>query len=192
MRTSLRMTVVAAFFLFACNAWAQTAKEKEVQVVNTAANPVPVTGNLGVAGTVSAKNVDEPGRIPYQQMVEFSPGGSGCSGALCLVPFSAVPAGKRLVIEHMSALLAVADGGVVRILAFGTGGVTNSENTMIIAPTFVNTGFSVFGVTFWAIDRPVKVYYEPGTTPTLKIIVSNNLGIISNASVHGYLIDAAN
>jgi hypothetical protein len=138
------------------------------------------------------KNVDEPGRVPYQQTIEFSAGGTDCSGSLCLVPFSEVPAGKRLVVEHVTALLAVAGGGTVQMFMFGTGGVTNTGNVFVILPAFVDTGFDAFGTTFWAIDRPVKVYFGPGKTPTLKIIVSTNLGIVSNVSLHGYLIDATN
>jgi len=41
-------------------------------------------------------------------------------------------------------------------------------------------------------NKAVRVYYEAGTTPKLKIISSGTVAFVGNASVHGYLIDAAN
>jgi hypothetical protein len=92
------------------------APAQNVTVVNGAGTPVPVTGNVGVTGSVSVSNtptvnVDglsgvavEPGRSPYQQVTSFNPGPSFCPNAFyCVVQFPAVPAGKRLVVTYVSA-----------------------------------------------------------------------------------------
>ena len=151
------------------------------------------------AGTASAqtraalvKNVDEPGRTPYQTMVDFDPNPPVCSGAICIIRFPAVPAGKRLVVEHVSVLVGVSGGGQPSFLAFGDFAVVNSNNIAIITPVFANTGINMGGVMFWALDRPVRVYFEAGAVPKLKLILSTNPAFVGEASVVGYLIDATN
>jgi hypothetical protein len=138
------------------------------------------------------KNVDEPGRMPYQHEVDFGFNFNGCSTRLCLVAFPAVPAGKRLVVEHVSALVDITNGGQPTLFAFSDSGATNTGNVAIIQPDF-KIG-AVFGAdTFWSIDRNVLVYYEAGVAPSLKLLVNNDLGpLISNFTLHGYLIDATN
>jgi hypothetical protein len=75
---------------------------------------LPVTGSTTVAGTVAAtqsgtwnvnvRNVDEPGRAPYVSHTEFGTTTISCFPALVctLSGFTAVPAGKRLVIQDFS------------------------------------------------------------------------------------------
>ena len=46
------------------------------------------------------KNVDEHGRVPYQQSTGCSPSPSNCEAL-----FPAVPSNRRLVIEYVSALV---------------------------------------------------------------------------------------
>jgi hypothetical protein len=160
-----------------------------------------VTGILGVFTVDKAmaqtrpaytKNVDEPGRIPYQYAVDFQSGTSACvTNSFCIVPFPAVPAGKRLVVEHLTVFAAVSGGGIPNLLAFGDNFVTNQNNVFIIPPTFTPSVTSL-GATFYALERPVRVYYEPGTTPKVKIGASANFAFTCNMTLHGYLIDASN
>ena len=57
------------------------------------------TPSVSIATTVPVRNIDEKGRNPYQQS-----GVTGCGASgLCDLAFAQVPAGKRLVIEHVSA-----------------------------------------------------------------------------------------
>lgn len=140
------------------------------------------------------KNTDEPGRQPYQYTVAFFPSGGGCSGSICSFAFPPVPLGKRLVIQHVSIFAYVTGSAPPNFLAFrtGAGGVTNSNNLAIVQPAFL-AGPPAAGTPTWLLDRDVLVYYEPGATPTLRIDAPANFANFeSNATVHGYLIDATN
>ena len=136
------------------------------------------------------KNVDEPGRQPYQSMVEFNTSIPDCPiNSFCIVGFPVVPAGKRLIVQHVTVLIAVASGGQPNYLAFGDSFSTNTGNVAIVQPNFTQ-GSSVLGSFFWFLDRDVHVYYEAGGTPKLKVGASANFAFVGNASLHGYLIDA--
>lgn len=139
------------------------------------------------------KNVDEPGRAPYQQMVHFSPQRFVDCSAPCVVPFNAVPAGKRLVVEHVTMLVAVLEGQPL-LLAFGQNAILNENNIAIIGGGFTYTGITTDSGRWFAIDHAVKVYYEAGAIPKLKLVYSGTLhrNVENNASLHGYLIDANN
>ena len=105
--------------------------------------------------------------------------------------FNPVPAGKRLIVEHVTVFIGVASGGQPNYLTFGDSSVTNSGNVAIVKPDF-SISNNVGGFNFWALDRDALVYYEAGATPKLKIGATANFGFVGNASLHGYLIDAAN
>ena len=69
--------------------------------------PVTVTQGINVAGTVNVKDIDEPGRSPYAELVNLSQVQDVCSTTggnfqRCLYKggFIVVPAGKRLVLTH--------------------------------------------------------------------------------------------
>lgn len=139
------------------------------------------------------KNVDEPGRMPYQQLVGFIVEvGVNCINAQhCIVSFNPVPAGKRLVIEHMSMLVWVQNGGQPVNTAFGdTFTIGSGLDVAILQPAFT-PGFGISGQTSWSLDRPVRVYYEAGQTPKVKVVASATM-FFGSASLHGYLIDATN
>lgn len=159
-------------------------------------------GLLGIllAGSAAAqirpaytKNVDEPGRAPVQKMVEFNTGAGSPScplAAFCIVAFDPVPAGKRLVVEQLTILIGTV-GGAPNLVAFGDGAVTNSGNVAIVAPDF-RASTNIASATLWSLQQLVRVFYEAGTTPKVKIGAPGNFSFVGNASIHGYLIDAAN
>ncbi len=153
----------------------------------------PPPANVNVVNTPTVKNMDAPGRTPYQHMIEFSTYQSDeCPlPSYCAIPFPAVPAGKRLVVEHVTMLIAVHDGQP-GLLAFGDTNVTNSGNQAIISNAFTNTGVNASpDIPFFSLDRPVRVYYEAGATPRLKLVTTGGtITFKGNASIHGYLIDA--
>jgi hypothetical protein len=138
------------------------------------------------------KNVDEPGRTPYQAAVEFNPG-TGCASSSCnFISFPVVPAGKRLVVEQVTILAAVATTGQPTVLAFGHSSFSVNASNRAIVTGWVNTGFSSGGANFWAVDRPVRVFFEAGETPQIKMYASASFSFVGNATLHGYLIDATN
>src|SRR5262245_22036941 len=82
----------------------ETAGSAPVHIVGPL--PLPVTGTTTVEGNVtvtepvSVRNLDEAGRSPYQET-----GFVTTTQAFNIITFSQVPAGKRLVIQRVSALL---------------------------------------------------------------------------------------
>jgi hypothetical protein len=138
------------------------------------------------------KNVDEPGRAPYQQMVEFNQVagfGANCPvSTVCIVSFAPVPAGKRLLVEHVTLLI---NGFQPTFVSFGDGNLLNVQNVAIVKPDFAQ-GPSNTGGQSWLMDRVIRVYFEAGATPKLKVGTTAFSNHSSNASLHGYLIDAAN
>jgi hypothetical protein len=80
-------------------------KPDPVTVVNT---PLPVTGSLGVSGTVQVRDVDSPGRAPYGALMDVINGTASCVAegggfqGCTFTGFPVVPAGKRLVMIDFS------------------------------------------------------------------------------------------
>jgi hypothetical protein len=140
------------------------------------------------------KNIDEPGRMPYQRIETFLPTAPEClNPTICTLSFAAVPAGKRLVVEQMSMLLFVSTGGKPTFLAFGDGFNPNVSNVEILEPDFTLSPVGASGADSWSINRSVRVYYGAGEIPRLKVRASDDFApFFSNATLHGYLIDAAN
>ena len=59
----------------------------------------------------------------------------------------------------------------------------------IVQPLATKVELSLGSNTF-VIDRPIRVYYESGSVPKVKVAVTESFDITtSNLSVHGYLID---
>ena len=85
----------------------------QVDVVNTPANPVPITGNIGLA-TGSSITIDNPASAPVPVQDVRTPFQANNLAATpdSPLPFPAVPAGQRLVIEHVSVELNINNSGV--------------------------------------------------------------------------------
>lgn len=170
------MKYIASIIALAVTSVAWAEKPSQVEVVNL--NPIPVAV------------VDEPGFSPYQVEVDFAP--STCTTtAFCIVEFPAVPADKRLVVEEITILAGVGGGGVPNFVAFGENFTTNTNNRFIVQADF-SAGPELLGSVFYSMNRSVRVYYEPGETPKVKLAASTNFAFVGNATLHGHLIDATN
>jgi hypothetical protein len=116
------------------------------------------------------RDVDDPGRIAYesQQSIEGQ-----------VVVFPKVPAGHRLVIQHVSAEVNFNQNvhDLVQVLVAGGQGSSN-----FLAP------FSL-SVTFF--DQLVQQYVDAGRTPNVQFVADFGLTLISGGSVTltGYLLD---
>lgn len=108
------------------------------------------------------QNIDEPGRNAFQQG-----GFSFCPGAkTCDVLFTAVPAGKRLVITNISGLM-VSFSGPGRHLAI----LNRGHNAQVFLPT-VYQG-TLGGADTYDFDRTVLTYYEAGESPVITLIADS-------------------
>ena len=165
---------------------------------------------LGLVGTFLAgdaaaqirpaytKNVDEPGRVPWETRSQFLPNAGGCwvpqdcynyedGSGYATFDLRPVPAGKRWIVQ-------MATGGLVN----GQGRITNIElrNTR---------GFLVFDGVKWTFggpfsqgtsfdsvifNAPLWAEFGPGETPTVRVTGDPSLSGYSVIVFTGYLIDA--
>ena len=134
------------------------------------------TVTIGAPLPVPVRNIDEKARIPYQQS-----GAIPCNSGLCDLAFLAVPAGKRLVVEHVSANVNPNPGvGVNGVFLEGACGfcVWSLPGHSLATPELV------------AVNEQVLAYFESGTTPFVRVAWSatTNTGAFQ-AVISGYLID---
>jgi hypothetical protein len=148
-----------------------------VFVTNTAPNPVPTSVVNPATRPALTSSVDDPGRVAYQASQ-----GLICDEHDCNFTFSAVPAGHRLVIQHIS-------GGFVfnttpsliyvSVLSSATPfpGISN-----FVAPT-LGAG-SLF-------DKAILYYVDAGNSPLVDVHTDNftNFNGINVITLMGYLLD---
>lgn len=169
---------------------------------------VAVIGASWPAGDASAqlraipvRQVDEPGRNPYQGFVAFNAdiaaaadGSSFCqpppSAPTCFAIFPAVPAGKRLVIENLT--------GTVTVLTPGFPSAVTIQTTV---PAFANRVSVPFQLLFahdfgggafqYGANAVVKTYVEAGDSPRVAISATGAPGVLRGGSLalSGYLVD---
>jgi len=126
------------------------------------------------------KNIDEPGRSPFQQEAFFS--GSCPNIAACSVNYAPVPANKRLVITNVSG----------RFLTTGSNGRVDQVD-LITGPILNRTFFlasiqnSSAGGSAWVVSQQIHAFVEAGTTPVIEVF-----GIGTGAlyfTITGYFVD---
>jgi hypothetical protein len=143
---------------------------QNVKVVNTAADwlaPVPSaqsgTWNVGVTNTaaspVAVRDVDNPAKQPFQaEVVGGFADGASTTGDIII---ATVPAGKRLVIEYVSASGAMLhDQKVVR---------GEVAETLTLAPARWGIQYTPQGSNadrtrdYFVATQPVRIYADPGS-----------------------------
>ena len=145
-----------------------------------------VAGVLGTIGTLSQAapatqvvtigNVPLPVNIPLVKYQEGAGVTSNTCAPQCILTFSPVPAGKRLVLTHISAQVAD-DVQIVVIERPNSGGI----DALFVTKPYESSSY---------ISAPVTYYYEPGETPTARMFVTvpgNNSLIVT---LVGYLVPA--
>ncbi len=132
------------------------------------------------------KNVDEPGRSPYQA-IQTSFNNCGVYGFAYFPP---VPAGKRLVVTYMSGQFQLTVSSKVYARLFSVPSVTGSCAVIsgvpfAILPVFDNSNLIA------SFSSPTQLYIEEGAVPTLFIQSPLDLGVakVADFSIQGYLID---
>jgi hypothetical protein len=155
-----------------------------VTVTNPATSPVPTTVLNPSTNPALTSSVDDPGRVAYQHD-QILP--DLCSGfASCDIGLNAVPAGHRLVIQHVSGRVVSASGApsaaTITIFAGSlSAGVLRLSN--LFSPVSNNT--SLF-------DQPILGYIDAGLTPSIGFTFIG--GTISGGEIilTGYMLDCTN
>jgi len=154
--------------------------------------PLPVSAaqngawNVGITGTprvtvgntVVVKNVDEKGRIPYQEGRAIP-----CSTSLCFLYFNPVPAGKRLVIENVSGQVDV-----------GIPSVGINAVSLVVPGTFLVwhlTGHTNAEPAIVTVNEKIVAYFEAGQTPQIVAAYHSlsPVGADVQAVISGYMVD---
>jgi len=127
------------------------------------------------------KNIDEKGRSPYMQFQARSCPGGG--NIICDIVFPPVPAGKRLVIERVSASVIFAPGGVrlASLLA-----PSNAQFFFPVHP--IDT--KVAGEPIFVVNDSTLAYFEGGQSPVFHWIFNNGADVPNvSSTISGYLVD---
>jgi hypothetical protein len=132
------------------------------------------------------KNIDEHGRVPYQQGSQCSVGPGGCD-----VIFAMVPPNKRLVVETISALAEITPGNVEVTESFLSDGSTNGPGffpaRLYLAP--INSGnIGNFGVRYHFFGK-ADLFLEAGSTPKFRVSLFGSNTMTLSATLTGYLVD---
>jgi len=103
----------------------------------------------------------------------------------CVIPFAPVPAGKRLIIEQVSALVTLpAAGTLADIELRGSGG----SGVFQFLPVIASIGN--FGGQFqYTTNQTVLASYDAGQVPNVDAFVASNSPFTMLASLSGYMID---
>jgi hypothetical protein len=141
------------------------AAPTKVTVVNSAAHPALTSG------------IDDPGRIPYQ-----STDTPTCTGANCAFNFGAIPAGHRLVIQHVSAILGFSGSGTQVLVIMRAGG---SDAVSFLASYFGPRTEAEF-------DQPVQFYVDAGQAPLVTVFTpASNFAFVQSLTLIGYELNCA-
>jgi len=136
-----------------------------VEVGNDSANPVPTADR------------DAIGRNLYQAV-------NICTNVTnpCVIPFPAVPTGKRLVITHVSALAKMPSATSLVVIEL------RGANVFQYLPAVASQGN--FGGEFdFIANQDVLAAYDAGQSPNVDACVASASPFTVEASISGYMID---
>ena len=142
------VTAVVALTLLSGSPVLAAQPDKDVIVVNTPAQPVPVTGTVKVTGTSAVEVVNDALNEPYIKLASVSLSDGTLLGQ---VTFD-IPDGKRLVIETVSVQAAVPSGQKVRVFLDVTEGIGS-----LLGVLPVQSPGPILGVEYFVANLPFKL-----------------------------------
>lgn len=127
------------------------------------------------------KNIDERGRVPYQQ-------GGQCSGiSTCDVVFAAVPANKRLVVETVRASAQISPASVSILSSYLSDGSSNGPGffpaRLYLIPAFTSY-LGNFGIQYNFFANAVH-FFDAGVAPKLHISINGATTVALSATLTG-------
>ena len=133
--------------------------------------------------TTVAQDRDEPGRNPFQQSMQMTQNAGNCGPllGLCALSFDVVPAGKRLVVTHASAILHTDPSTGNPLVYAGPAQIPNFSHTLPLPQARGGTRHVSAG--------PLLFYVEAGSYPYV-IVQGSPLtdGASASASLSGYYV----
>lgn len=159
-----------------------------------------VTAREALAQTIRAaitKNVDEPGRTPFQFFLQARRGDPECGVNFCGFYLPVVPANKRLVITNFSCTIHLQSGVTVqhlRLLTYDASYNILSQVTMPYQPaSYPADPISANNPIRYVVNEQIRWYVEAGQRPLLDFHTSGGAGLDTSWPnpflVTGYLVD---
>jgi hypothetical protein len=154
----------------------------DVRVVNKTTEPVPVTlqgsAQIDTSSPIPVRDVDRVAQQPIQFEIAHNNG----------VDFKyTVPAGKRLVIEHVSGGANVQSGVMSSVSVETQMNGDNAIRHRFVLSFIGQTGSAMF----YGVTQPAHLYADPGTEV---VVIPNHppsaTGPFVNLAISGYLVDA--
>lgn len=141
---------------------------------------LPATVALAQPKPALVQSRDEPARDPYQKEVAAAP--IDCTSSGCVVAFPAVPAGKRLVVTHISVVAATSDASTTYgVVVLSHAGVAPSATIYLpIAP--MGPG----ATNYFYLSAPITYYVEAGDWPHIQMVLTGSTS--ATVTLVGYSI----
>jgi hypothetical protein len=159
------------------------AQDKDVIVVNTQANPVPVAGSVEVLNDAL-----------YQPYIQLNTSFDIPEGDLLGEVLFDVPDGKRLILETVSVQAAVPEGQKVRVVLDAEVKPT-SPNKYFLGFLPVQSPGPILGVEYYIANQPFKLRQDWFSGSNSEIIVRMSRDSSSGTAtlfvtLYGYLVDS--
>jgi hypothetical protein len=155
-----------------------------------AAAPPGGTSNVNVVNTPTVKDADNPARQPFHASayVGFSNGSASATATI-----TTVPAGKRLIIEHVSVYGQMLVGQTMRRAAIGTSLLNYNDGGYVFDDLTVSPQGSDGVKDYFVASQDVRLYADPGTQVLGTAIRNSTAGANPDTavqfSISGYLVD---
>jgi hypothetical protein len=138
---------------------------------------------MAALGYTPVRDVDAPALNPHGDGIAFTI----ASGITTQVNFAPVPAGKRFVIEHITATAGVPHGQTGFFFIRTRSGGINVSLVVPVNQQFEDTVFP--GSDLLVTGQPVRFYADPGTTPSISFRRSSSSGSANfQAFISGYYV----
>jgi hypothetical protein len=170
--------------------------------VNIGNYPATLTGaSVPVSGSVNANvtfpqnlpvyNLDDRGRIPYQSTVDMVGKCPNVSNPVeCSFSFPVVPAGHRLVVEHVSGLIQTTPTPPFIAVTFFAPRSVGGLVANFLVPSVDFNGFEAIG----AFDRQVLMFYDQAQEPSVLVFAGGATfpsALNQFITLSGYLLDCS-
>jgi hypothetical protein len=152
-----------------------------------AARPSPTAGtqDVKVVNTPTVSDADNPARQPFQAL-----GAGEFTQPVFVITLTTIPAGKRLIIEHVSVVGEMLAGKKIIGTSIGVALQNVNNGTHVYHPLTISAqGSSVFGEDLYTASGQVRLYGDPGTEVYGIAVSDNAVGSHVSFSISGYLVD---
>jgi hypothetical protein len=151
--------------------------------------PLPITGAVSISGPLHPVSL----RISCDPVRSAPPR----NFSVCITEGPTVPAGKRLVVEHVTVFCRLSNLEYLVQLFISPGVDPDAQSYLVLSPAVTEriSDLPPYSVQY-GYSRPVKAYFEAGQTLQLEAVTSSPIGSIPagtigliNVYIYGYYMN---